>query len=96
MVRERPLDGLGSRRQRLTNKPRRVAAVSSHDTTRRNHKVGTLCMGEIRNSRYRNGHALWPDGPHGTARGWLRRRHASFGVAEDWQNPTNAPRCAPH
>src|SRR6266481_4844192 len=58
--------------------------------------VGALCMGDIRRSLYRNGHALYLDGPHGTARAWLRRRRASLSVAEDSQNPANAPRCARH
>ena len=73
-----------------------MAAVSSRDTTRRNRTVGTLCMGDTHNSRCRNGHAMWLDGPHGIARVCLRRRGASLRVAEDLQNPANVPRCARH
>ena len=73
-----------------------MAAVSSHDTTRHNRMVGTLCMDDTRSSRCRYGHAMWLDDPHGIARAWRRRRGASLGVAEDLQNLANALRCARH
>ena len=44
-------------------------------------------MGDTRSSRYRNGDAMWRDGPHGIARVLLRRRGASLRVAEDGKTP---------